>query len=153
MGLRFRLLIVVGLALSLGACDTNLGGDDPVPPSSESLPEDAMQLPLEGSGPTISDEPVKPDGRHRLFAISGEVEEGQRYIFELDARCGIGYRVDFDGRLWEAVDRPKELRGTTTIGTMTLVNNQLAQFENSSGERVRFIRFIGKKFAHPCEQE
>jgi hypothetical protein len=150
VGLRLQIGVLICASLLLGACDTNLRGDVP-PVQPTGVSRDPIQLPLGRSGPTISDEPAKPDGRHQMFAVSGEATEGQPYVFELDARCGIDHRVDFDGRLWDAVDRPESLRGQRTVGTMTLVNRQLAEFLTSDGVRIRFIRHIGKKFAEPCD--
>lgn len=86
-----------------------------------------------------------------MYSVSSDVALGQPYIFELDGRCGLGHRVDFAGRLWDAVDKPKELRGKKTTGTMTLVNDQLAEFLSDDGVRVRYIRHLGKKFSAPCD--
>lgn len=150
---RSGIALVSLIVLTLSGCDTNLGGDGAPSQETEQTGGElaAIPLPPDRPGPTMSDKPVRPGGRHRMHSVSSEVVEGQPYIYELDGRCGLGHRVDFDGRLWDAVDKPDELRGQRTTGTMTLVNDQLAEFTTDDGIRIRFIRHLGKKFAVPCD--
>ena len=144
--------VVLSVLVLMGAaCDTNLRGDAP-PPSAEEGPGDGpLPLPPPDPGPTMSDEPVAPGGLHEMYARSGEVQEGQPYVFELDARCSFDHRVDFHGRLWEAADKPRRLKGKRTAGTMVLVNAQMAEFTAPDGTKIRFLRHIGKKLAKPCD--
>lgn len=155
MGVTHRTLLIVASAtlVVLASCDvtsTPQGVQSPEPTGPQPLPS-----------PTAFDQVApSPDarGRYAVKPVSAPVEVGVPYRFDLFTRCGLDVLVDFNGALWVTVDPagsyesgpPKGFDSPRDAGVMTLVNQELAEFESSQGKTVRFIRDPGTKKIKAC---
>lgn len=147
-----RLVLVSVSLLVLGACD---GGSTSDPQAEATGPQ---PLPAATAEPRISESPDE-NGRYRIEPVSPPAEVGVPYDFTLFTRCGLDTFVDFNGSLWDTVDEagskkkgpPAGFESPEDRGVMTLVNQELAEFESSSGKLVRFIRHPGAKKVKSCE--
>lgn len=143
--------LTLACAFLLSACN---GGS--APPVSEE-PTGLQPLPSPTSHRQTAATP-DADGRYRVFPTSAPVEVGVPYRFRLLTRCGLDFLVDFNGALWETVDPagsrakgpPPGFDTPRDSGVMTLTNQELAEYESSQGEVVRFVRHPGKKKIKPC---
>jgi hypothetical protein len=95
---------------------------------------------------TPSSQPLK-DERARIWPRSAQVEEGVEYLYET-GHCGLTYDLDFDGSFWQAVDpngdkEPPSFFINYDKGYITLVSDDEARYESSTGEVVKLRRIDG----------
>ena len=96
------------------------------------------------------------DGRIRVWPISGDVEDGGKYLFTAP-HCGIGWMVDFDASFWHAVPPPDYGTGehypffyNSDEGTITFEGPDGAVYQASTGEEIQLRRLSGAIVVDPC---
>lgn len=104
---------------------------------AEQLPEDV----------SARRSPPLADGRFRVWPSSAQVEEGVEYVYET-GHCGLTYELDFDGSFWEPAvepgnEEPPSFFINQDAGTITLVSEDEARYEASTGETVELRRLHG----------
>ena len=105
--------------------------------------------------PTTSPSSVFVDvNSARVWPISAQVEEGQRYIYEAP-HCGLTYNLDFDGSFWRAINpngtqEPPSFFINSDSGYITLVSSDQAEYEASTGEVVELRRIDGPVILPGC---
>ncbi len=104
----------------------------------------AEQLPEDVSAPRSR--PLADD-RVRVWPSSAQVEEGVEYVYET-GHCGLTYELDFDGSFWEPAvepgnEEPPSFFINQDEGTITLVSENEARYEGSTGETVELRRLHG----------
>jgi len=124
-----RFLIALLLALFASGCDASERG--------EALPEPVS---------TPSSQLLK-DQRVRMWPRSVQVEQGVEYAYET-GHCGLTYDLDFDGSFWRAVNpngrkEPPKFFINYDKGYITLVSEESASYESSTGEVVELRRIDG----------
>lgn len=86
----------------------------------------------------------QPDGSFRFFPTSGPAETGRSYEYTAYTHCGLDYKFDFDGSLWEVVDRPRDedvhLQDPKDHGVVELVQGDVAVFTSQRGGEYRLAR-------------
>jgi hypothetical protein len=90
------------------------------------------------------------DGEYRFWPRSLPVEPGIPYVFDT-GHCGLAHLTDFDGSFWDPLpDAPRSLLINQSLGTMTLIEDDQAVYEASTGEQVRLLRIDGPMVTYPC---
>lgn len=126
---------VLGLLAALGACTSS---------SPRSLPDHA---------PARTE--ALPDDRIRVWPRSAPIEVGVVYRMRPVTHCGLDHLFDLDGSFWEVVARPDpagdHLGDPYDDGTVSLVDEDTAVYESSTGAEYRLTRLEGPREVWPCE--
>lgn len=82
-----------------------------------------------------------------MWPRSGQVEQGVEYRYET-GHCGLTYDLDFDGSFWRAVNPNRDKEPPSFFinqdeGYITLVSENEARYESSTGEMVELRRIEG----------
>jgi hypothetical protein len=85
-----------------------------------------------------------------------QVEQGVKYVYET-GHCGLTYDLDFDGSFWRAVDpdggkEPPPFFINYDKGYITLISEDEARYEASTGEEVVLRRIEGPVVIGGCGQ-
>ena len=141
------------LLVVLSGCDGTSEESAPRPDPTRPQP-----LPRATAADYVTAQPVTKDGRYRFRSVSSSVKVGVPYRYALFTSCGLDYFVDFNSSLWAAVgiggrakqEPPPGFDEPRDLGTMTLINQELAEYVSSEGKSVRFITRSDRKLNEPC---
>ena len=113
-------------------------------------PSRLLARPLPAPASEIRPTPTNSFHAANFFPNSGLVEQGKTYRFTLSTHCGLDGVVDFNGRLWDYSgpgnpddgnnNPPLGFDNPSDHGTMTLVSQDVAEYESSQGVVIRYER-------------
>ena len=90
----------------------------------------------------------------RVWPASAQVRQGQAYVYET-GHCGLTHDLDFDGSFWRAIN-PNGTGEEPSFfinhdkGSITLVSEDEARYESSTGEVVELRRIEGPIIIPGC---
>lgn len=135
---------VIGLLLTLvllAGCGGQAAGEPDRSERSEAGAETPVPAPTSESEAAVE---KQPDGSFRFVPTSGPAETGRSYEYTAYTHCGLDYKFDFDGSLWEVVDRPRDedvrLQDPKDHGVVELVQHDVAVFTSQRGGEYRLAR-------------